>query len=147
MLAATLSLNECTNTMISWRSLQVCANSVVQEAGISFLLSAARVERTRGLMALRGAFGVLVECASRPTCQTDVKQKCSLLMDALVKEADQPVKKLLEAYQSRSICKIGLFRVFSVCTHLTCLFFVSARTNKRYHHHYSAFKFDCLRQQ
>ena len=113
--------------MIPWRSLQVCATPAVQEAGMSFLLSAARVERTRGLMALCGAFGVLVECASRRNCPTHVEQKCSLVIDALVKEADQPVKKLLQAYQSRSICEIGLF---SVCTHL-------------------AFRFElaCLRQQ
>jgi hypothetical protein len=104
---------------ISWPSLQVCATPAVQEAGMSFLLSVARVEQTRGMMALCGAFGVLVECASRPTCPTHIEQKCSLVIDALVKEADQPVKKLLEAYQSRSICEIGLFSVF---THLAFRF-------------------------
>jgi len=83
----------------------------VQEYGVKFLLAVTRVERLRGLMALHGAFKVLVDCASDPLC-CDLHLDCRLALETLVQDAEAPVMNLLTAYRSNAIGAIGKFSCF-----------------------------------
>ena len=80
----------------------------MQEPGLAFLLTAARLDPCRGLMALCGAFGVLVECGESPTCQAHIQEQCSRVLDTMVQGADELVMVLLTAYRSRCIPDIEL---------------------------------------
>jgi len=66
-------------------NLQAPEVIAVQELGIKFLLASAQVVRLRGLLALQGAFEVLVACASNPLFSDLMDDRQSdLALEALV---------------------------------------------------------------
>lgn len=69
--------------------------------------TAAEVPRLRGLLALSGAFDVLLRCTSLGDCISEEQMEGAIqaehAMDALVQGTEDPVHSLLNAFRSQSI--------------------------------------------